>query len=355
METLLIVDDDITTRHAISDRLQPYEDVSVQTALNGKAAVDILKEKQVDLILADSRQASDNGFLLLNHLRKHYPETPVFVIIDQDFPENESSLKQLGISRHFYKPLNLDVLIEAIVAELGAEGEGEIHCMSLPAVLQLVEMENKTCTLTITPEKGGRPGKLYFVQGELYAARVGDLEDEQAAYEILNWNRVSIFITSTCRVESKKITQSLMGILMGNGSENDEHTAQASEQEKANLSTAPEEPEVSSPETRYIIETLDKEESIHEYVLYDVNDRQIPVENARSEGFGPLAPSKFFQSMRRSRDAAGDGKNHFLLFYTKAGKQMVLFQFRDIRVIASLKAGCTMNRFLQNMHPLFAV
>ncbi|MFO7816228.1 MAG: response regulator [Desulfovibrionales bacterium] len=352
MKTLLVVIDDKTTLDAISRRLQVYEDISVLTALNGKDAFDLVNAKAADLILTDSQMPVSNGLLLLSYLSEHYPEIPVFALIDQGTAENESKFEKLGISRFFYKPLNMDILIEAIVEELNVHGENQIHCMSLPAILQLVTMENKTCTLTIIPDKGASRGKLYCVEGELFAAKVGDLENEEAAYEILSWEKVSIFIDETCREKTKKITQPLMSFLMESGRGKIQNTGQASGPEKQESSAIQEKPAEPFPETLDIIEVLEKEASIDEYVLYDDQDRKIPIENSGSDPFGHLKPSKFFRPLTRFRGTKGNGRNKYLLIHTKSGKQIVLFQVRDIRVIASLKSCLSPTRAIKNMHPL---
>jgi hypothetical protein len=46
---------------------------------------------------------------------------------------------------------------------------GHVHNVSLPAFLQLMEMERKTCTLTVHSE--GRTGTLFLRRGELLEAR----------------------------------------------------------------------------------------------------------------------------------------------------------------------------------------
>jgi predicted regulator of Ras-like GTPase activity (Roadblock/LC7/MglB family) len=73
-------------------------------------------------------------------------------------------------------------------------------------------MEKKTCTLRI--KSRGMEGYLYFKKGELIDSETGDLKGEDAAYDIVCWERPEIEIDPVCKKKKKNITATLNHILM---------------------------------------------------------------------------------------------------------------------------------------------
>jgi hypothetical protein len=91
---------------------------------------------------------------------------------------------------------------------------GSINCVSLSSFLQIIEMEEKTCSLEVHGE-GDLRGHFYLIQGELYDASCGVLSKEEAAYAMLAWENVQLFIKNLPRERPKKrIEKGLMSIVM---------------------------------------------------------------------------------------------------------------------------------------------
>ncbi len=340
VKTLLIADDDRTTLETISRRLQSHENITVLTAGDGKMAIDLLNEKEVDLIITDLQMPVRDGFALLAHAREHYPGIPTFVITAHDTAENRSRLKEMDISHIFTKPLDMEALTKKMVEQLDAGADGQIHCMSLPTFLQLIEMESKTCTLTITPHEGANPGKLYFVRGELFAAEAGDLNDEAAAIEIIGWKKASIFISNSCKKRSKQISKSLMNILM-----------QADAPPKEKIPAAPPQPYISR-----IMEALDNTPGILKYGLYEATeagDTPIFTKNSPSEPFGAIRPSKILAAIEGDRNTAESSA--YLLLHTNDQNQLVLFRFKSVCILVALKFGHPPYEFIKRTNSLLAV
>jgi hypothetical protein len=80
--------------------------------------------------------------------------------------------------------------------------------------LQLIEMEQKTCTIRLLDKLSDRQGVLFFREGELLDARVDGLQGEAAAYEIFCWDEVTLTIQNVCPQKEKKIHSELQGILL---------------------------------------------------------------------------------------------------------------------------------------------
>jgi hypothetical protein len=104
---------------------------------------------------------------------------------------------------------------------------GQIQGISLGSFLQMVNMDKTTCTLKIYSDDD--IGYLYLKDGALVAAETGHLENVDAAYEILSWNK-TVIIIDNAPIPNQKITLSLMSILMEGLRRKDEKNAQLSSQ-----------------------------------------------------------------------------------------------------------------------------
>ena len=248
----------------------------------------------------------------------------------------------------------MNQLTKNIMDAVDGEVEGSIHSISLPSFLQLIEMENKTCTLTITPDNGSQSGKLYFVEGELFGAEVGDLENEEAAYRIIGWEKASILIHRTCRITEQKIAQPLMKILMEGQRLKDENSGDPPD---ADVPPAENKQQSPSPEAHELMEKLSTESSIRVYDLYDEADRPIPsgpAGPAAAHSFGPPAPSKYFHPGGLPGSAEADGKSRYIVVHTESGAQVVLFQYHHVTAVVSLKSGHTPYAFIQTIRARLA-
>ena len=214
VKKVLIVDDEKSFLLSLTDGLAAYaKDFEVVVALNGKEAVKVLGSTGVDLVVTDLRMPKMDGFELLAHMSGSYPGIPVIVMTAYGTPAIEERLQAMGTFHYLEKPLEFDVLAEKIVDALGTSSSPDrIHGISLAAFLQLLEMERKTCTLTVS--SGSKEGHLYFIKGELMQAEVGKVKGEDAALDIVTWGDVAIEIQYTCAVKKKNIGLSLTEILM---------------------------------------------------------------------------------------------------------------------------------------------
>ncbi|MFP4040714.1 MAG: response regulator [Desulfosudaceae bacterium] len=213
MKKVLIVDDDSVSRGLLSRVMKPYaEDFEILTAQNGEEAANMMTEQKIDLIISDMEMPVMNGLQLLQYIDKNYPGTPVFIMTAFGSEETRKKVYSLGAFKYFEKPLNMDVLTDAIYEQLNAGAEGQITGISLASFLQLIDMEKKTCTIKVS--SGDKAGSLYFREGVMIDAGTDDLQGLEAAYELLTWDKIQISVEGICRKRQKKIKQPLMNILM---------------------------------------------------------------------------------------------------------------------------------------------
>jgi DNA-binding response OmpR family regulator len=216
IKKVLIVDDDTAMVQTLKEGLIRYDDTfMVLTAEDGLDAVERLKEHTVSIVVTDLKMPRMDGFSLLAHIMEHYPEIPVIIITGFSTPAMERAAWEGGAVGYIAKPFMINDLAKKIITTLRREADGgTLHSISSGMFLQLVEMEEKTCTIRLISKSSGRQGILFFSRGELLDARVNGMRGEEAAYEIFSWEEVSLSIQNSCQQKEKHIHRDLQAILL---------------------------------------------------------------------------------------------------------------------------------------------
>ena len=213
MNTVLIVDDDENFLHSLIDGFKSYEDqFGIMTAHNGEEAIAILDEQDIHLVLTDLKMPKMDGFALVAHLSSHHPAIPVIVMTAFGTPDMEENLKEIGAFQYIEKPIDFNLLVAKILNGLGGRSKGFITGISLSSFLQLLELDKKTCTLTV--RSGRHQGNMYFKNGDLLDADTDDLAGTDAAFEIVSWKNVEIVLANSCANKEPKISNTLGFILL---------------------------------------------------------------------------------------------------------------------------------------------
>ena len=209
---ILVVDDDPVIRSVIKDVLNSYTELEVLTAENGKEAIKYLKEQPLDLVVTDLKMPVMNGLKLLAFMNRHYPELPAIVLTGYGNAKLEGRIEAYDTFQYFEKPLDIGVLIEMIFKGINFKAISQIHGISVSAFLQLMDSEQKTCTLKIRSQD--KTGYLYISEGDLIAAEAENLKGEEAAYHIISWENAVIEFENVCRKKEKEIHLPLMKVIM---------------------------------------------------------------------------------------------------------------------------------------------
>ncbi|MEA1867669.1 MAG: response regulator [Thermodesulfobacteriota bacterium] len=235
MQNVLIVDDEKVFLLSLSDGLKSYsEEFNVLIAFNGKEAVKILNSTKINLVVTDLKMPEMDGFQLLAYLTRHFPNIPTIVMTAFGTPDMEGKLLTMGATQYLEKPLDFDILADNIRQHVARDdSQGHIKGITLGTFLQLLEMEGKTCTLTVTSTE--RIGSLYCLEGELINAKTETSEGEQAAYEIISWDETEIEINYSCKNKTKTIISPLSFVLMESCKIKDEDSKQLKEQKTKDI------------------------------------------------------------------------------------------------------------------------
>lgn len=121
MVRILLVDDEPVIHELVGRFLRHYE-FEVLDADHGIAALEILQERSVDLVVADIRMPRMDGLLLLEKVRESWPDLPVIMVSGHGDDETEARAFELGANAFMPKPLRLAKLVETITEQLSAVG-----------------------------------------------------------------------------------------------------------------------------------------------------------------------------------------------------------------------------------------
>lgn len=127
MSRILIVDDDPHIAAAVSALLDAH-DLPAETVWDVASAEQLLAREFFPVVLADVRlRTEDEGFRLLEAIRRISPASRVASMTGHSTPDLEARLRELGARLVFHKPVDNDVLISAVremldeVARAGSE------------------------------------------------------------------------------------------------------------------------------------------------------------------------------------------------------------------------------------------
>jgi CheY-like chemotaxis protein len=216
IKKVMIVDDDQEMLLSLKEGFEKYNATfSVLMAGDGLVATEKLEKETLSLVITDLRMPRMDGFALLSKIMEQYPDIPVIIMTGYSTPEMERLAKEGGAVGYVEKPFMIDDLAGKVLAALRKESEGgTLHSVSSGMFLQLIEMEQKTCTIRLLDKASGKDGVLFFCDGELFDARTAGLKGEAAAYKIFSWDEVNLSIQNECRQKEPKIHRDINAILL---------------------------------------------------------------------------------------------------------------------------------------------
>lgn len=185
MEKILIAEDDRILLKMITNALGKYKDkFELFPASDGEEAIAVLKQEPISLVVTDIQMPRINGVILLAYVHTYHPSIPCFVVTSYGTSRLRAKLP-IDIIRFFQKPIDVDDLVQAIVAVFERKEPGEtVLGVSMVSFLDMINMEQISCQFEI--QSPGKPtGVLYFKDGILYDAECGDKDGEAAALDLI--------------------------------------------------------------------------------------------------------------------------------------------------------------------------
>jgi CheY-like chemotaxis protein len=181
-----------------------------------------------DLIITDYRMPGLDGRQLFDKLRareqtRHIPF--VFLASRGDIDEKLRPLVE-GVEDFVPKPFFIKDLagrtkkvvdrlrLEKLQKKAARPGviEGRLEELSIPDLMQSLEMGQKSCRLTV--RRGAETCEMFFTAGQIKHARRGDVEGEDAVYPVVQWTEGEFEIDFTGASDQTTITRGTTGLLM---------------------------------------------------------------------------------------------------------------------------------------------
>ncbi len=220
---VLIVDSDALFREMLESSIRLHNpSCSVFSTAGPLEAQDALQHGLMDVAITDIDfgGSTQKGLLFLEQLLMQTAAEDILVVSAHPLKDCQGLI---SASQYLPKPPTMDELLRRIDRILRSHRDSILRGMTLPSILQVIQQDNKTCTLTVT--SGANTGFLYCQSGRLVHGTCGTREGKSAVMEILSWPNVTTRITERCRAP-QTISDSLTNLLLDWALETD-HAASA--------------------------------------------------------------------------------------------------------------------------------
>src|SRR3954453_16014971 len=111
--TIVVADDEALARQSVAEFLRE-EGYQVYEAADGQAALQLLDQFDVDLILSDLRMPGVDGLAVLQKVREVYPQTMVVLMTAYASVDTVVEALRLGAQDYLLKPLLLEDLLHKV-------------------------------------------------------------------------------------------------------------------------------------------------------------------------------------------------------------------------------------------------
>lgn len=111
--TILIVDDEQAIRESLSLILED-EGYTCLSAADGFGALQLIKDKSIDVLITDVHMPNMDGLQLLLETKKSSPDTHSIVITAYSETDNAIKSLHMGASGYLIKPLDFDDVIQRV-------------------------------------------------------------------------------------------------------------------------------------------------------------------------------------------------------------------------------------------------
>lgn len=212
MKTVVIIENEAVELEALVSLFEQWQkEINVLTASEEKAAINIMSQHHVDLVVCDlALPKSENldGFSLLTHT---FPYIPCIALSAGKGTPQEEVMKR-GASHCLEKPVDSSELLLHAGDLLDTATSGTVKGIPIHSFLQMLETEEKTCTLQI--DRNDDTGLLFIQNGVLVGAETKNFIGEEAAHLILSWQETVVQLRYFNGQRKRQINKPLISIIM---------------------------------------------------------------------------------------------------------------------------------------------
>ncbi len=212
MKTIIIIENKSQELEVLATLFKRWKkNITILSATDEHAAMAILTERQVDLVISDLTLSKTNSLKNFSILTQSFPYVPCITLSDPHSPREEEILKK-GASHCLIKPVDERQLLHHAEELLEVEARGTVKGIPIHSFLQMLESENKTCTLEV--RRKNDTGFLYIKNGTLVDAETKNFKGEKAAQLILSWKETLVKLRHFNGQRKLQIKKPLISIIM---------------------------------------------------------------------------------------------------------------------------------------------
>src|SRR6202048_2554903 len=223
---VLIVDDNPLVRDLMCQGMEPH--CSVISAADGADALLKAIDTPPDLIISDFRMPGLDGRQLFEKLRGRDSTRNIPFVFVASRGDIEEKLRPAGggVEDFVSKPFFVSDLVrqtKKIIDRLSLEKmqkhasrpgviQGRLEEMSVPELMQSLEMGQKSCRLSM--RRQDESCEMYFTAGQCKHAQLGEIEGDAAVYHVVGWSDGDFEIDFAANSGRETTTHSTTGLLM---------------------------------------------------------------------------------------------------------------------------------------------
>ena len=232
---VLLVDDEEDLTWTLSKKLSKDSDQFELIAVNsGREAIEVLNQVPVDLVISDVRMPEVSGLDLLVKIKELYPHTKVIIMTAYGSSDVQKEATQRGCFHYIEKPFEINeirrLILDALKEERGFKGS--VADFQLSDIIQLNCLGRLTSALKV--KRHNEEGIIYFQEGDIVHAEVGNLQGEEAFYYIMSWEGGEFSVLRNKVASKETISRGWQSLLLEGLRRKDEQSELAlKEQERA--------------------------------------------------------------------------------------------------------------------------
>lgn len=221
MKNVLLVHGDRTLLQPVAGILK-YQGAffRLHTAANTEKALEFVGQTPVDLVITALRFPQLANFQFFDTLINTGEDLRIILVVKGILPLTRAKLKKYPAISLYDISADQGLLIKRIFTELHIDYGGCIRGIALSSFLQMLALENCSCTLSISCKN--LVGYLWLKNGELIAAQSANREGKEAALEIAAWKNVSVHIDYSPFDKARQFSISFMMLFLESGQQVDE-------------------------------------------------------------------------------------------------------------------------------------
>ena len=213
MKTVVIIENEAVELAAMVSLFEQWQkEINILTAKEEKAAISIMSQHHVDLVVCDlalPKTDTLEGFSLLTHT---FPYVPCIALSPAGHLARRGD--EAGGRATVWKNRCIAAELLQYAADLlDTDTSGTVKGIPIHSFLQMLESEEKTCTLQVDHRKNDT-GLLYIQNGLLIGAETKNFIGEEAAHLILSWQETVVQLRYFNGQRKRQINKPLISIIM---------------------------------------------------------------------------------------------------------------------------------------------